>query len=364
MNVCQEFNPIRKYVQFNDWVFDSYDTIDSAKYKVGTKTVSHEYSYGHGNYIGATQLGQFFTEGELSLSVDIDYGLYRKEDRRFVLNFIKQNVYKHGKLWAIQDDKIMWAWAYIEEMSEEYERWKHHYTFDIDFKLWEGIWHVADLTDLFLLPYDACDLAEKNDFQVVDNCEMDCCASCSTKYKETCAECVSDCLDVENSACILLSGNNRAEILNNFMNCGKSYRIVMDCSKGSDLLGDRALGHKICKDGFCKSAIAGRFYSDTFVDTQNVSITLSGHWQDPLININGDKLLIKGEYDGTLRIDESGNVTFQEDECCPEIEIPLNDVQWQSGFGFTVHQGTNRVTVDGSCCEMGCIYIKVDGIAY
>ena len=44
MNVCQELDPIRKYVQFNDWVFDSYDTISKASYKVGTKTEPQEYS--------------------------------------------------------------------------------------------------------------------------------------------------------------------------------------------------------------------------------------------------------------------------------------------------------------------------------
>ena len=365
MNVCQEFNPIRKYVQFNDWVFDSYDTISKATYKVGTKTEPHEYSFGHGSYIGAKGINQFWTEGELSLSIDVNYRLYRKEDRKYVLNFIKQNMQKHGKIWAIQDDKILWAWAYVEEFSDEYERWKDHYSFDVDFKLWEGVWHVADLTDLFLLPYDVCDFTEDYDFQEVDPCgDLDCCASCSTKYQATCPDCVNDCLDVENNACVLMGGNNRQSVLDGFLNCGKSYRIVMNCNKGASLFGDRALGNKICKDGFCKSAIAGKFYSDTYADTDLVSFTLSGHWQDPLIDINGTKLLIKGEYDGTLRMDESGNVTFQEDECCPEVEIPLNDVQWQNDFGFTVHQGMNRVTVEGSCCEMGCIYIKTDGISY
>lgn len=365
MNVCNDFNPIRKYVQFNDWVFDSYDTVRKGELKVGTKTKTHEYGFGHGSYLAAKQETQFLTEADLSLSIDIDYGLYRKEDRKYVLNHINNNILKVGKLWAIQDDKLMWAHAFVDDISETYERWKQHYTVDVDFILPEGLWHIADLTEVYLLPYDACELSEKNEYQDVDPCsDLDCCASCSTEYEETCAKCIEDCLTPENNACVMLSGSNRNEVFNSFLNCGKSYRIVMNCNKSLDLDG-KNLGTKICKDGYCKSAIAGKFYSDTYSDTTMVSFTLSGHWQDPIININGTRLMIKGEYDGTLRMDESGNVTFQQDECCPEVNIALDDVQWiDDEFLFTVHQGMNRLIVEGSCCEMGCIYIKTDSIAY
>lgn len=363
MNVCNDYNPIRKYVQFNDWVFDSYDVLEKADYKIGTKTQTHEYSYGHGSYLAAKGKQQFWTEADLGLSIDLDYRLYRKEDRRFIRSYVKQNLDSHGILWAIEDNKIIWAYAYVEEYSDEYYKWKGHYTFDVDFKLWEGVWHVADLTDLFLLPYDSCDLSNYYDFQDVDPCsDLDCCASC-VKEQEACPSCIDQCLSEENSACIMMAGNNRNEILNNFLNCGKSYKLVMNCNKGASLFGDKAWGTKICKDGYCKSVIAGKFYSQTMTDTSMVNITLTGHWQDPLIDINGTKLLIKGEYDGILRLDESGNVTFQEDECCPEVEISLDLVQWQDEFQFTVHQGWNRVVVEGSCCEMGCIYIKTDDYA-
>ena len=82
--------------------------------------------------------------------------------------------------------------------------------------------------------------------------------------------------------------------------------------------------------------------------------------------INGDKLTIVGDYDGTIKVGQDGSVTYQgwDEKCCPVQDIDFNDTEWDSeqGYGFLIHQGKNRIVVRGSCCEMGCIYVNVDSI--
>ena len=88
---CENYIPIRRYVQFNDLVIDSADMLSSASYKQNSKTESEEYSYGHGSYVNFKSPQQFLTEGDLSLTISIDYRKYRREERKYLKDFIKLN---------------------------------------------------------------------------------------------------------------------------------------------------------------------------------------------------------------------------------------------------------------------------------
>lgn len=359
---CVTYNPIRTYVQYNDLVFSSADTIESASYRVSTKGDSHEYSFGHGSYDPEKAEYLFMTEGSLSLTINMNYRLFRKEDRKHIGDYMKLNLVKSGRIWAIQDDKLLWAYARPTEFSEVYEYFKDHYSMDVDFRLREGYWHIADLKNVFLVPYDNCNFTDDYDFREINECE-DCCTSCPKDHEERCASCLDDCgnLCEQDSACSMSK-----EELNNFLKCGKSYKIVYNCNRANQLFGEKTLGTKICKKDICESVIAGKFYSDSVLPTTLVTVTLTGKWQDPIININGTKKMIKGDYDGRLTMYPNGDVTYLEgeDECCPEIELDLDDIVLLNDFSFTVHQGMNRITVEGGCCEMACAYINVDSLTF
>lgn len=91
-----------------------------------------------------------------------------------------------------------------------------------------------------------------------------------------------------------------------------------------------------------------------------MKLILDGKFQNPEIEINGNKMMILGEYDGILTLDSSWNLYFTADGCCASEEVDLDNLVIEDEFGFTVHHGMNRLVVTGSCCKMACVYIDVD----
>ena len=352
MNNCFEINPYRRYVQFNDLLIDSADMLVSASYKQDTKTETEEYSFGHGSYYRLPRPQQFLTEAELSLTLHIDYRRVPRENRKFLKSFINLQLLQGGKLWAVEDNRIIWAYAFVTSFGEEYSHYKGYYSVDVDFILPEGIWHIADKQSTYLIPHDSCDMLDG--FEESNEC-YDCdCTDCDVVNAQS-DDCWDDCVAKEDSLCAVRTDE---ELYSLFQNCGQSYKIVYDCISAEKYF-DGNLGIMLSKEDICKSVIAGRFYSGTVVDTQNVEITLTGHWNDPTIEINGETMTIYGDYDGTLKIHADGTVEYAPKDCCKYEPVDFDNIQI-SDFGFTVHNGYNRVIVDGGCCSAGAIYIKTD----
>lgn len=348
-------DPYKRYVQFNDLVIDSTDMITSASYKQDTKTETEEYSFGHGSYYRLPRPQQFLTEAELSITLHIDYRKIPRESRKFLKSFINLQLLKGGKIWAIQDNQLLWAYAFVSSFGEEYTYYKGFYSVDVDFVLPEGIWHIADRQSTYLIPYDSCTFLDEYDFREDDSCGCDCNA-CETNNPNG-NMCWDVCLEKENSLCELYGSGNIYKL---FQNCGISQRIVYDCESAKRFFGDN-LGVKLSKEDACKSVIAGRFYSNTVIDTDNVEITLTGKWQSPTININGTVMTIHGDYDGTLKIYEDGTVEYADKDCCKFEQVEFDNIEF-SDYSFTVHHGENSVIVEGGCCSSGAIYIKADAL--
>lgn len=353
---CYNLNPLKTYVQFNDLVIDSADELSSASLKQDTKTETQEYSYGHGSYVAFHKPQLFLSEGDLSLTLNLNYMRFHHEDRRFIRDYINLNLLKPGRLWAIQDNKLIWAWAYVTGFNEDYKKYQGFLSIDVDFKLWEGVWHIADTKKTFLVPYSVCNILDCEDFRDPQEC-ISCCESCPPDQTSCGNSCLCDCGDIVKETSLCVMGINTLE---NFMNCGESYKIVYDCAKGEQIFGDDLIKNKVCKKDYCTESIAGRFYSGTILDTDKVTLILDGKFQDPEIDINGNKILIKGEYDGILTLDSSCNIYFTSDGCCSSEEVDLDNLVIENEFGFTVHHGMNRIIVTGACCKMACVYIDVD----
>lgn len=351
----------RKYIQFNDLVIDNYEMLQSADLSGGFKTGTTEYSFGHGSYANFKAKQQFSLEQSLSMTLKLDTRKLSCDQKKFYKDYVFMNIVKAGKLWAIEGEQLLWTNAFIKDFSESYSMERHVVNIDIDLVLYEGIWHKADTKKVFLKPYAACNFMDCLDFQEVDECQ-DCCISCSQTKHEPCPKCVCECefLTGDNSLCEL-----KKEVANAFYSqCGDTYQIIYNCEAGKKIWSEeKMLGHKICKAEPCKDIIAGQFYSDTIMDSDKLTLTLIGAMKDPVITLNGNTMQILGEYNGKLTLTASGEIYYLEDQCCSEKAININQLVIPSGstFGFSVHHGTNGIIVEtNNCCEMTCVYVKVD----
>ncbi|MGH2096127.1 hypothetical protein ACQ10O_14035, partial [Enterococcus faecalis] len=66
------------------------------------------------------------------------------DQKQFYKEFLYSELSKIGKLWAIENRGIIWTYAFVESFSEPYSIEKNTFSFDLNFILYEGIWHYAD----------------------------------------------------------------------------------------------------------------------------------------------------------------------------------------------------------------------------
>lgn len=343
----------RQYLQYNDLVFEDVIMDDVS---VSYKTFESDYGFGNGAYAPINARGPFLEAGRVSFSFTLHMKTLPCAHRPYYLRFAKGELNKPGKLWAIQDNTVIWAYAILESMVLVHTSRKNEQTIDVDFSIPEGVWHKADKLRTFLTPYDPCDFMECYDFKDIDPCE---CCDCEPDVDE--CDCC-DCIEKDMALCY------HKDEMQDFYDCdGPRYRFKYDCAKANEFFGGYDgihFGQKMCSD--CDSPIQGYLYSDTDINTDGVKITLHGEMKNPYIEINGNGNIIEGEYDGSLIVYSDGSVYFQKDWDCPMCD-PLPVSSWiipeNMEYGWVIHPGKNKILIDhGSCC-MTCAYIEVDALA-
>ena len=350
----------RKYVQFNDLVIDNFDMLAGANLSGGFKTETIPFTFTHGSYAPLKGRDQFSREQFLSMTLQLNTRKLTCDQRKFYKRYVQQNLIRAGRLWAIEGEQLLWTHAFVQDFVESYTFEEHIYI-DVEFILYEGVWHKANPRKTFLQPYDVCRFEEIHSLRSPLDC-ADCCLNCG--INDPCEKCLTDCefLNADNSLC-----NLQSEAVQDFYNqCGDSYRIIHNCEAGFNIWGaEKMLGHKLCKADICKSLIAGEFYSDTMLESRNVTVTLIGNFENPRITINGNTMKIKGTFSGRLTLLASGDIYYQPDDCCPSLDqkLDINDLIIPEGniFGFVVRHGMNQVLVEtNNCCDMVCIFIQAD----
>ena len=356
----------RKYLQFNELVLDSYDMLAESPHAVEFKGDSQEYSYGHGSYRPIKSRYMFAREQSVSLSIRLMMKKLPCEYREFYKQFAVKETTKPGKLWAIVNNEIVWAFAVPTAYSENENARRDEYYIELDLVLPEGVWHKANKQKTFLIPYDVCDFMDCKGYKRYDPCENDplegdCCELCqnanSSVEREDCS-CCCDNLTKEMALCY----HDDLQIF--YEECTPSYQFVYDCRKAHEFFGDM-LGQKLCTKDVCSNVIAGRIYSDTEIPTRGYEIVIDGDTKDPQITINGNRNVIKGEFE-ILYINSNGDV-FEED-AHHRARVPLDPSAWvvpdnKSTYGWEFEQGTNNIIIDrGSCCGRACVYIEVDSL--
>lgn len=357
----------RRYVQFNNLVFDTMDIIEDSSYSTSFKFTSHELTHGNGNYAPFKRSFLFAEQGSVSLTVKVDLLKLPCEDRPYFRRFMIGEMNKPGKLWAVQNDELIWAYAVVTGHSPADTSLTEALAFSIDFTLPEGVWHKADSQKTFLKPYDPCTFMECYDYKDLEPCKNttpgECCYNCTEEKSAFCNCCWCNDLCKDYALCY-----NKDLLQNVYKNCSEMFQIDYNCGKGQEFFGDDYLGEKFCNGG-CRSIIAANFYADTDIPTSGFNLIIHGATKNPMIDLNGNQIVIKGEYqdadDPILTLKDNGDVYFRDGDCCDDTLVPAENIEIQAGSEFMnyVYPGNNRLIVDlGMCCGTSCIYVQVDGL--
>lgn len=354
----------KQFLQFNDLVFEGTTLVSSSGLNYSTKYDTHDYTFRNGSYIVHKKNFGLFESQSLSLTISFSVKPLPCEMRPFYHGFIIEQINKPGKLWALQNNRLIWAYAFVTSIGENDDT--DYFSFDIDFLLPEGVWHKADYTKTFLVPHDICSYLDCYEYKEIDPCGKlhvgDCCVSCIKSFDVMdCSCCDCNQLTKDMSYC-----NYKNDVEKLFSDrCLSRYMIKYDCMKGQEFFGDDYLGEKVCMTDDCATLIAGKFYSETDIPTDGVMVVLSGSFHNPEVTINDNTNVIEGDYDGALIIQADGDVFYQEACCC--ISEPLDASIWKKpqnmDYGWTVYPRTNRIIVNpGTCCSGQCVYIQSDAL--
>lgn len=346
----------RHYVQFNDLVFDGVDMAMVQETTVSFKTIQHEYTFKHGSYSPFKRKSVLASAGTVSITLKLDMKKLPCDDRKFYPQFAVTQLTTPGKLWAVYNNTLMWAYAALDGYTLVEDTRKNQLIIDVDFTLPEGVWHKADKQRTFLVPYDICDFMDCYNYKEIHPCHTECC-QCPTE-PIVCDCCY--CHDVTKDMALCYYD----DLQDFYSKCGAGVRIVYDCQAAERFFGGfdgpDYLGQKFCSD--C-GAIYGMIYSDTEIPTNGVKITLHGEFRDPYITINGNSNQIKGSYDGELVIMPDGSIIYRTDCCETEVSVSNWVIPEDNTYGWEIHAGNNPFSIsyaDG--CGTVCVYFEVDAL--
>lgn len=365
----------RRYVQFNDLVFDSYDMTDESEIStdMSTKIVQNDYTFTHGAYSPNKHDYMLFEAATVDLTLYLTMTKLPCDKRPFYRQMAIGELVRPGRLWAVVNNELVWAYAKVSNFSEINSVYRDTIELNVSFLLPEGVWHKADGLKTFLRPYDPCDFMDCYGFGRFDPCrsarvrEGSCCIECGGQ-KNTYIDCT--CCD-----CTVLSPDwalclNKDRLQRVFDSCahGMDFQIEYNCAKAQEFFGDDYLGQRFCAKDSCSDIIAGSIYADTDIPTASFDIILHGRMKDPEITINDNTNVIEGdysEYDGVMTIKSNGDVYYRHSDCCDDELIP--PVNWKvpagNEYGWTLRPAANKFIVyTNACCGMICAYVQVDGL--
>lgn len=342
----------RTYIQYGDLVFDD---VYADSYAASFKSFETEYGSSHGSYSPQKRKGGLLMASSVSMTLTWRMRMLPCEVRKFWPGHVKSQLTTQGKLWAVQNGTLMWAYANLRTFYDRTNSFLDTYEVDVEFFLPEGVWHKADKQKTFLVPYNPCDGCFK--FREINPCQTGDCCNCGPEPEEHCDCC--ECLEKDQALCYHLD-----EIKD--FNCRAGFRIIYDCAAAekffSDFLSDEHPGQKFCAT--CGKVIAGLLYSDTDIPTENVKITLHGTFHNPYIEINGNGNYINGDFDGILEVYGDGQAYFGTCDACELLPVSSWVIPQGAEYGWLVQPGDNRLIIDGGNCCAYCAWVEADALSF
>lgn len=346
----------KRYIQFNDLVFDSVDMLSSDDLTVSFKRKDTEYTYKHGSYVPHRTRGMLAEAANFSMTITLRMKRLPCDVRRLYPEFAKTQLAQIGRLWAVSNNTLLWAWAELQSFGEASTPKRDTLEYDVDVYLPEGIWHKSDPKKTFLVPWDICEFLLCEDHKEIENC--DCCTTCG---EEIDAGCCCECITEDMALC------HHMNDLQDFYSCdGPGYKIVYDCeaAERQNNSVSHYIGQKLCTE---RGRIAGKLFYNGTLESSYVKIRFHGNVKDPKITINGNTNQILGEYEN-LRINPDGSVEYWTEDC-PRDVFAVDVDNWltlrEEGntYGWVIHPGNNSVIIEtGTCCGPVCAYFELDPI--
>lgn len=401
----------RRYVQYNDLPFDNYEMLRSwDDTTVKFKQDSSSYSFKHGSYTVFKSEDMLVESTNVSMTVLLELQRLPCDRRTYYRKYLLNEFSKPGKLWAIQNGELVWAYAYPDNLSEATSvSIANSIQVDIDFVLYEGIWHKANPYTTFLDPYDLCEQLEykktANDCPEKFNCCTDCIpdlkpdiGSCTCKditeeqTKECCGcdpvtktvvvgkECKCTCHGVgkptmfeDDCGCdchkdrISICDVDLAAVFYKTSGCDTTgYKIVEDCD-AYERENDEPIGTKFRAEA-CSNYLSGTVYSNTDVSTTDYEIIVKGTFHNPYIEVNGNGNVIEGDYEGFLKVRGDGTAWIVNGDCgWEELDVSLITIPEGMELGYTFDPGWNQFKIDAGECDCNntlTAYINIDNITY
>lgn len=397
----------RRYVQYNDLPFDNYEMLRSwDDTTVKFKQESSSYTFKHGSYVAFKSEEMLVEATSVSMSILFELRRLPCDKRVMYRKEILDKISKPGKLWAIQNGELVWAYAYPSNYSEAASvSIADSFMVDIDFTLYEGIWHKANAYTTFLEEYDLCEDMEYK--KTTDQCKeylerknFNCCNDCLPDLKPSKGKCECECKAEEKDfcGCAVCTDYTReckctppgtttlfeddccgcrknrknlcdvdiASVFYGVSGCSTTgYKIVEDCSSYTNETGE-PIGTKVRGEA-CNNYMSTKVYANTDVDTTDYEIVVTGVFHNLYVEVNGNGNVIEGDYEGSLKIRGDGTAWILND--CGWSELPASVITIPEGneLGYTFHHGWNNFKVDAGDCN--CVktltaYINIDNITY
>ena len=357
----------RRFIQYNDLVFSGTEAINSSPSEtITTKYETTEYMFRNGSYWKITGDQVLLKDDKITLDISIRTTDWDMVNIQAHQDFIKDNLLTVGKLWAIDTGgQLIWCNAILDSYTPTYEwtmRDNGYLSFQVAFTNPDAVWHKADGYTTFLLPYADC-----NFVNMIASCFQNatCQAFCQTSrtLNGTCEDCAKDCCEL--SKAISLCEVQGDMWLSFYQKCNSDYRIIHNCELGRERFGNERLWGESHCDACVDGAWSTKFYSDTVVESRDVTITLQGKFKDPRIMINDTMVKLKGTYDqGYLSISSTGLVqsfSCPTDALCGEAEVVSNEnLTLCDNVWWHIKRGYNIISVDGVTSESFCVFIDYE----
>lgn len=378
-NAIKPMRVQKRLLQFNSLPF-AYGSLSDESYTSTFKGTTQPYTNNaHGGYYPT--LGEFgkLETTELTATISISTKAVSREDRVPFFKFIKRQLAKSGKLWAVQNGTdIIWTNARVISVNEvlTYKSETDMLRLSVTFELIDGYWVMASRTRTFLCEY--C----PGSFQMFDpyycwdvNSITGSCTDTSNGICHPCPETLYEPPVIgkcnANPLCHFPTiyplnnqkhGTYTPSLVDIFSDvCPNNYFLKYDCDAEKEwFCFDAAWGNKYRLDArHVKNTTTIHFCSRTDLPTEMIRLRLMGNFVNPEITINGDILQIGSSetqsyfangiltigYGAAVYANEWGNMR---DPDLNKTELSPSLLQRSNTPLFQIMPGDNTITVSNN----------------
>lgn len=356
---------MKRLVQFNELVFNHTAYIDE-KPEIQTEFKNSIISFAnaHGDYSPERCASRKVMSKRFDVTFLVDKTRFPCEQREVIEQFVQDNLYKVGRLWAVQGDNLLWALAKVLSISEGYEEKRKLLSYNATFYLPEGIWHLADETSTYINDYHQCDITQCYEYLERELCS---CCLCNVALAP-----VRFCPPCDGEALCEIPKNKLSEVIGN---CGNDKKISYSCCNQK--------GTALTYSKYGETTALLQFDGKTLYETEDVVLEVCGTFTNLGINWNGRQSIIEGTYTGDtivsggivknnckyLDIEKFYNVCVNTADCtdreCSSNHPKIGVSGSEGGIvSWTVKKGSNSIILSGlKKDEIQTIKVYVGGIA-